>query len=242
MNRHREVIYARRRKALAAESLRADILVMIRKEIEAMVKAHTDDRTNEINHEALREAVKSIMPVNGELSEKLGRAHSTELADLVMSDAEALYDQRTEAFTPPVMAMAERYAYINALDRLWIEHLEAMDNLRNGIGLRAIGQRDPLVEYKREGFRMFKQTLALLDADVATTIFKLEVRREEALEQAPVETALTRAAEQASTNAGVVDGVQSGSSGGSRSTRRAAAKAVRPVGAPNPAKKRKKRR
>jgi preprotein translocase subunit SecA len=180
--------------------------------------------------------------VNGELSEKLGRAHSTELADLVMSDAEALYDQRTEAFTPPVMAMAERYAYINALDRLWIEHLEAMDNLRNGIGLRAIGQRDPLVEYKREGFRMFKQTLALLDADVATTIFKLEVRREEALEQAPVETALTRAAEQASTNAGAVDGVQSGSSGGSRSTRRAAAKAVRPVGAPNPAKKRKKRR
>ena len=86
-----------------------------------------------------------------------------------------------------VMKMVERYTYINAMDRLWIEHLEAMDNLRSGIGLRAIGQRDPLVEYKREGFRMFKQTLALLDAEIATTIFKVEVRTQAPEEAMPVE-------------------------------------------------------
>src|SRR5476651_463660 len=79
--------------------------------------------------------------------------------------------------------------------------LEAMDLLRGGIGLRAIGQKDPLVEYKREGFRMFKQLIALLDADVATTIFKVSVRQEEVPLAAPVQTALTRAAEQAQTNA-----------------------------------------
>src|SRR6185503_12176033 len=193
MNRHREVVYARRRKALQAESLRDDILEMIRAEVKAMVQAHTNDRTGEIDHAAIREAVGTILPVSDQLADQLECSHPTELTDLVMTEAEGLYDARSEQFTPPVMRMVERYAFINALDRLWIEHLEAMDSLRSGIGLRAVGQKDPLVEYKREGFRMFKQLMGLLEAEVATTIFKVEVRREEAVE-APVETALTRAA------------------------------------------------
>jgi preprotein translocase subunit SecA len=149
------------------------------------------------------------------------RAHETELTDLVMEDVERHYEHRTEHFTPAVMRMVERFTYINALDRLWIEHLEAMDSLRSGIGLRAIGQRDPLVEYKREGFRMFKRFMALLDAEIATTIFKISVTQEAAAE-APVETVLTRAAEQASTNAGM-DGIQPNASpeGRSRQERRA---------------------
>jgi preprotein translocase subunit SecA len=239
MNRHREVIYSRRRKALAAESLRADILEMIRKELEAMVRAYTDSRTNEVNHAALREAIGSIAPVSDNLAETLERAHPSELVDLVMEQVNALYDDRTETFTPPMMRMVERYAYISALDRLWIEHLEAMDSLRNGIGLRAIGQKDPLVEYKREGFRMFKQLLGLMDAEVATTIFKLAIQQQEVpVGDAPVETALTRAAEQASTNTAPVDGVQA-PQGGSRAERRS-----RPAnfGAPSATKKRKKRR
>jgi preprotein translocase subunit SecA len=243
MNRHREVIYARRRKALKAESLRADILVMIRTELAAMVQAHTDSRTSEINHAALRDAMATILPVSGELADQLERAHVTELVDLVMNEVDHQYDARTEAFTEPMMRVVERFAYISALDRLWIEHLEAMDALRNGIGLRAIGQKDPLVEYKREGFRMFKQLLALLDAEVATTIFKLSIsRQEEAPAEAPVETALTRAAVQASTNAGgaAVDGVQARR--GSRAERRADVRPTRPVDAPSATKKRKKRR
>jgi preprotein translocase subunit SecA len=239
MNRHREVIYGRRRRALAAEDLSEEILEMIETEIKAMVQAHTDTRTLEVDHPALRDAVSSIWPVSGELAETLERAHSSELVGLVMDEVREGYKARTEAFTPPVMRMVERYAYIGALDRLWIEHLEAMDGLRGGIGLRAIGQRDPLVEYKREGFRMFKQLLALMDAEVATTIFRVSVRQEEVTGAgAPVETALTRAAEQASTNA--ADGAPVGDgSRASRSERRA-----RPahVGAPSATKKRKKRR
>jgi preprotein translocase subunit SecA len=247
MNRHREVIYARRRKALAAESLRDDIVEMIRTELAAMVQAHTDSRTGEINHDAVREAMNTILPVPDELARKLERAHPSEIAGLVMEEVKALYDARTEAFTPPLMRMVERYAYITALDRLWIEHLEAMDSLRNGIGLRAIGQRDPLVEYKREGFRMFKQLLGLLDAEVATTIFKLAIQQQEAPPvDAPVETALTRAAEQASTNT-AVDGVQAPSAraaGASRAERRARPASMGAPSATKPpaAKKRKKRR
>ena len=238
MNRHREVIYARRRKALAADSLQEDILDMVRKEVVAMVAAHTDGRTSEIDHPALNEAIGSIFPISQELAGQMQSAHESEITDLIMDEATALYEHRGAHFTPPVMRMVERYTYINALDRAWIDHLEAMDSLRNGIGLRAIGQRDPLVEYKREGFRMFKQLVALLDAEVATTIFKVSVTQEAAEAEAPIDTPLTRAAEQASTNLDV-DGLQASGNTPSRQERRAK---PRPVAAAAVTKKQKKRR
>jgi preprotein translocase subunit SecA len=249
MNKHREAIYSRRRKALSAESLRDDILGMIRAQAVAMVTAHTNARTSEVDQSALREALLTMMPLSQELTDKLERAHHTELVDLIMDEAEALYNERTERFTPELMRVAERLTYVNALDRLWIEHLEAMDSLRSGIGLRAIGQRDPLVEYKREGFRMFKQLVALLDAEVATTIFKVSIQREQAPLDATVETALTRAAEQARTNAPAEGGALAAGDGdaqgsGSRAERRARERTVVISGSAtkNTNKKRKKRR
>jgi len=211
---------------------------MIRVEVDAMLQAHTNSKTSERDNEALREAISSILPVADDLAQSLRQAHDTEVTDLVMAEATALYEQRVNEFLPGAMRMVERFTYINALDRLWIEHLEAMDSLRGGIGLRAIGQRDPLVEYKREGFRVFKQLIALLDADVATTIFKVTVQTDAPAVSAPVETALTRAAELASTNVGV-DGIQAPATGESRQERRAK---VRAVGKPSATKKHKKRR
>ncbi len=238
MNRHREVVYARRRKALASESMREDILAMIEREIRAMVVAHTNEKTSEVDHAAMNEAVASVIPVSAELADRLQRAHNTELGDILMEEVTGLYDARLAHFTEPVMKMVERYTYINAMDRLWIEHLDAMDNLRSGIGLRAIGQRDPLVEYKREGFRMFKQTLALLDAEIATTVFKVEVRTEAPEQAMPVQTALTRAAEQSVTNS---PGEGGEAAEGSRAERRARSKAPQAAGR-TATKKKKKRR
>lgn len=233
MNKHREVIYAKRRKALSEPELREEIMSMIRNEVAAMVRAHTNERTGEVDLAKIEEAVRTIMPLDEDTLKALEKAHPTELTDVLMGMAEKMYNFKEESLTEPLMRMAERLTYVNALDRLWIEHLEAMDALRNGIGLRAIGQRDPLVEYKREGFRMFKQLLALLDAEVATTIFKVEIRRE----AMPVETALTKAAEQASTNASS-DGGNANESG-SRAERRASAKVPH---AHSQNKKKKKRR
>jgi len=253
MNKHREAVYARRRRALEAERLRDDIMEMVASQAKAMVTAHTNARTGEVDFEALKEAVGSIMPVSDELADKFSRAHPSELADLIEGEATALYDAREAAFTPDLMRLVERFTYVTALDRLWIEHLEAMDALRGGIGLRAIGQRDPLVEYKREGFRMFKQLLGLLDAEVATTVFKMQIARQEA--PAPgdgVETALTRAAATARTNTpGIEAGAAAASGGeaaasGSRAERRARAHAGAATssgsGSSKPNKKRKKRR
>lgn len=165
----------------------------------------------------------------------------------MMDNVSAEYDARVTQFTPEVMPLVERFVYVNALDRLWIEHLEAMDSLRNGIGLRAIGQRDPLVEYKREGFRMFKQLVGLIEAEVATTMFKVAIQRHDdhihaAAESVEVpqglglvDTALTRAAAEARSNAST-EAAPAGD-GGSRSQRRAKPDIARV----NP-KKRKKRR
>jgi preprotein translocase subunit SecA len=250
MNKHREAVYARRRRALSAESLREDIEEMVRTQVAAMAAAHTDARTSEVDQPALREALGTLLPVSPELAAALERAHHTELVDLVMEQAVAIYDARTADFTPQIMRLAERYVYISSLDRLWIDHLEAMDNVRSGIGLRAIGQRDPLVEYKREGYRMYKQFLSMLEAEIAMGIFRVTVNREAVpAAEAPVETALTKAAAQAQTNAGAVDGLAAGSGaseGGSRAQRRAAshsgAGGNAGGGSHHGSKKRKKRR
>jgi len=243
MNRHREVIYARRRRALESESLRSEVLEAIRHEAEAIVTAHKDLRTNEIDHSKLVTTLESILPAETIAPLKLDTLHETELVASVMGEAERQYDVRLQQYGPQLMRYVDRTVYLKALDGLWIEHLEAMDNLRGGIGLRAIGQRDPLVEYKREGFKMFGRLLGLLEAEVATSVFRVVVTQNEQT-TAPVETELTKAAK----NARPVDAVLPGdngsgrtvdASGGSRAQRRS-----RPsvVGQPSATKKRKKRR
>ena len=236
MNRHREVVYARRRKALEAERMREEIEEMTTKQFEAMVQAHTDSRTGEVDGEALHAAVANVLPHDESLHEIMEKAHPRDLPEVLRTEAARIYDEREAQYGKEGMKLLERLTYINVLDRLWIEHLEAMDNLRGGIGLRAIGQRDPLVEYKREGFRMFQQFIGFLEGEIASSIFKVTLTREPA-EAMPIETVLTRAAEQASTNS--VDAI-SGTIG-SRSERRS-----RPlnVGQPKATKstKKKKRR
>jgi preprotein translocase subunit SecA len=201
-----------------------------------MVQAHTDSRTGEVDGEALHTAVANVLPHDDSLHEIMEKAHPTELPEVLSAEAERLYDMREAEYGEEGMRILERLTYINVLDRLWIEHLEAMDNLRGGIGLRAIGQRDPLVEYKREGFRMFQQLIGFLEGEIAASIFKVTLTREP-VDAMPIETVLTRAAEQASTNS--MDGVQG--SAGSRAERRSRPQTVGQPKATKSNKKKKRR-
>jgi preprotein translocase subunit SecA len=227
MNRHRESVYGKRRAALAAtEGLREEIEGMLEEQLRAVVAAHTNQATGEMDLEGLREALGNILPLTDEMWQQVERAHPSEIAGLTMDEAHRVYDAREQDFTPETTRIVERFVYLSALDRLWINHLEAMESLREGIFLRSIGQRDPLTEYKREGFRMYKQLLGLFDAEVATNIFRVQISRETAPAEAPVETALTRAAEHARSNA-PLEGAEDGSNGGrSRAERRSAVKPV----------------
>ncbi|HSX45573.1 MAG TPA: preprotein translocase subunit SecA [Candidatus Saccharimonadia bacterium] len=198
MNKHREVVYARRRKALENQNLRPEITEMIVAELAAIVTAHTDAKTGVIDHEAIYEAAVGILPLDSDSKKKLANTHPKDILPLLNEQAEAVYDARVKEFGEDNMRIIERLTYLRTLDNLWIEHLEAMEGLREGIGLRAIGQRDPLVEYKHEGYRLFKSLISVMEAEIASTVFKVSIVHEH---QAPVETALTKAAREASTNA-----------------------------------------
>jgi len=196
MNFHREAIYARRRRALEADSLRTEILEAVEHEAEAIVKAHIDARTGEIEQADMAKAFEAILPPELIPGLKLETLHESELVPTAMAEVTNQYESRLKEYGPDLMRFVDRTVYLKALDGLWIEHLEAMDSLRNGIGLRAIGQRDPLVEYKREGFKMFGNLLALLESEISTTIFRIVVTKDESV-TAPVETELTKAAKKA---------------------------------------------
>lgn len=207
MNRHREVVYARRRTALENEELRPEIEEMLAHEFKDVLTAHTDVRTEVVDESKVLEVIGAMMPLDQGTVDQLHKAHPSQWSELLTGQVKATYDAREKQFTADGMRIAERLTYLRILDSLWIEHLEAMDGLREGIGLRAIGQREPLVEYKREGFKLFQQLLAILEREIASTIFKVTIQTHHHHEHdanglpiMPVETAITKAAELASTS------------------------------------------
>lgn len=224
MNRHRDVIYTRRRRALSSKNLRPEIEEMIKHEFAQMATAHTDTRSGMVDTAKVIENATGIMPLSPELVAQIEKADPRDIGELLFEAAKALYDQREEVFGND-MRILERLVYLRVLDTLWIEHLEAMEALGQGIGLRQIGQRDPLVEYKAEGYRLFGRLIGLIEAEIATTFFKYSITREEPIAEQPLDTAITRAQDTLRTNnpeAGVGEVAQSDS--GSRAQRRAAAK------------------
>ncbi len=204
MNKHRTAVYTRRRKALENANLRPEIQTFVEHELEAIVGAHTDSRLGTVDFEAIKDSVSSTLPLSDEQIRQVEQAHPNELAETLNQMAHHLYEHRIAQFGEDPMRLMERLIYLRVLDNLWIEHLEAMDSLRSGIGLRAIGQRDPLVEYKSESYRMYKNLIAIMEAEIASTIFKASIGPAESAE-APVETALTKAAKEAGTNAPLDD-------------------------------------
>jgi preprotein translocase subunit SecA len=94
-----------------------------------------------------------------------------------------VYDQREVEFSEPVMRQIEKIVMLQTLDSLWKDHLLAMDHLKEGIGLRGYGQRNPLVEYQKEGFEMFESLMRVMQQDVVEKVFSVQVRREEDVQQ-----------------------------------------------------------
>jgi preprotein translocase subunit SecA len=188
MNRHREVIYRKRDEILAAEpeAVRQMILELVDSEIEYVVSFHanTDDPQG-WNIQEIYETVNSIFPVaaeqrqaltalqpsEGKLDDAKARTKVVEyLADL----AQQRYDGMIEKVGDPKLVYAiERAFYLRAIDTLWVEHLDQMAYLREGIGLRGYGQRDPLVEYKNEAYGMFTELIANIQKQVVYSIYKM---------------------------------------------------------------------
>ncbi|MEY4398034.1 MAG: hypothetical protein RLZ53_610 [Actinomycetota bacterium] len=182
MSRQRDAIYSDRRHILEGDSLDTRVDEFLVDVIETVVSQHTGDTSADWNLEDLWRDLKAIYPVGLEISEVLAeagtRARLTKkfLTSELISDARVAYSQRTQVIGEDAMRELERRVVLSVIDRKWREHLYEMDYLKEGIGLRAMAQRDPLVEYQREGYGMFQQMTGAIREEVITYMFNLEVQ------------------------------------------------------------------
>jgi preprotein translocase subunit SecA len=184
VNKHREVIYAERKKILSGADLKANILSMVRDEIQSLVAKHLNNVSNELegkqsNLSGLFEDISTIFPLPPQFrSDGLSELSAQQIAEKLTDYANELYNQREQELGPDNMRIAERLVMLRVIDRLWMEHLTAMEHLREGIGLRAVGQEQPLVVYKREGHAFFEALLASIQHDVAHSIYHVGIAKE----------------------------------------------------------------
>ncbi|MDH4299830.1 MAG: preprotein translocase subunit SecA, partial [Dehalococcoidia bacterium] len=157
VNTHREVIYAERKKILSGADLKGNIISMVQDEIKDLVGRHLGNVSYEREEEkqsnlsGLLEDVSTVFPLSPQLrSDGLSELSAQQITEKLTDYANELYNQREQELGPEKMRIAERLVMLRVIDRLWMEHLTAMEHLRQGIGLRAVGQEQPLVVHKRE--------------------------------------------------------------------------------------------
>ena len=181
MNTQREVIYKQRRQVLDGEDLKQSMLTMIHSVIETAVHGHMGERKH-MDAESFRAAVAPFRGVfltadelkltDAELQDKDAEA----LVRLVEDRALDLYGKKEQALGAPLMRELERVMMLRVVDEYWMDHLDNMTELRQGIGLRAYGQNDPVVEYKREGYEMFEDMVAAIQEETVRRVFVVRVQ------------------------------------------------------------------
>ena len=198
MNRHRKAIYAMRKEILRQPDIRGRIKAMIDEEVTAA--ANSPQLTSEGFDDQLRE----VFPFDEATLDRLFDSELTKFEATLKSAAHELYDSREQAFGDEVMRTVERQIYLQVLDNLWMQHLENMDHLREGIHWMAVGQQDPLVEYRRRSQLFFEEMQQTLRHDVLRALFHAEPIDESQLNR-PTETELTRAARGSISNASQIN-------------------------------------
>lgn len=239
MNSHREIIYARRRNVLDNTTLKDEILDMIKDEFEAIIASNTDEKTAEVDLEKIAAAANNIIPITPDWAKSVKSKLTGDLLADLTDQAGVVYQQREEQFSAEGVRVMERLVCLKVIDSAWLAHLEAMDHLRAGIGLRGYGQRDPLVEYKAEAFTMFKRLERGINAEIAGTIFKVAISLEGA--PPPVETDITKGAQKAIASASSPETDDTKVTAKSRSSKRGPAKVIQ-TGKKSKKSKKKRRR
>lgn len=184
MNTQRETIYSQRLKVLSGEDVSGNILSMIDTTIENAVHAAVGEHqviTQEMI-DTLRHRFQGIFIGPEDFTytdEELDDLHSEGLVNELKDLAHKAYREKEENVGAPIMRELERVILLRNVDSKWMEHIDAMTELRNGIGLRAYGQYDPVIEYKREGFDMFDAMIDAIREDTVRMIFLAQIRRQE---------------------------------------------------------------
>ncbi len=183
-NKQREIIYGLRKKVLSGENLKDDILEKVKGDIENLVSIEPE-------HEGIIRGFCEILPFDDKsqanLKSQISRlpkpgagGQANLISEFLFKMVSDLYESREKQVGPELSREIEKFAYISSIDHLWMDHLDALDDLREGIGLRGYGQRDPLVEYKNEAFSMFEKLVRQIDYEVVRRIFRIQVAQKPA--------------------------------------------------------------
>jgi len=173
MNRHRKATYSMRREILHQEDISKRIKQMIRDEATAMAASP------QLTSEDFEDIVREVFPLDEAQLDRLFDNDANKFGEALTGEATELYSAREEAFTPEIMRKIERDVYLQVLDALWMQHLENMDHLREGIHWMSVGQQDPLVEYRRRAQLYFEEMQQQLRHDVLRTLFHSQPISEE---------------------------------------------------------------
>ncbi len=188
MNTQREVIYKQRRQVLDGEDMQQYIQNMLRNTVENAIQGHMGEQKH-MDAEAFQEAISLfrtmfLMPDELHLTDEELAQHSVdELKEMVMEKAQSAYQRREEEFGSVLMRELERVIMLRVVDEYWMDQIDSMNELKQGIGLRAYAQTDPVVAYKQEGFEMFEQMIAAIQEETLRRLFLVRIRTNEEIKR-----------------------------------------------------------
>ncbi len=178
INKQREVIYGERRKIISGSDLKVNILSMVSDEINTSIATHLSNEEDENALDNLLTDIGTIFPLPPEMKpQTLLHMKPKDIADKLIKYAAALYNEREKELEPDKMRLLERVLMLRIIDSLWVEHLTAIDYIRQGIGLQAVAQQNPLVAYKRKSHEMFQELTAAIQHNVVHTIYRMGIRK-----------------------------------------------------------------
>ena len=186
MNKQRQVIYGERQAVLKGEDIHEDILRFISETITSYIRGAQkgSDKPEDWDADGLWKALASVYPVSLDQDETMDSLEGLKgdkavkaLADKLVEDADSIYQQREDELGEKGSRQLERQVVLSVLDSKWREHLYEMDYLKDGIGLRGMGQRDPLVEYQREGYQMYNSMIDAIKEQTVQLLFNVDLKQ-----------------------------------------------------------------
>jgi preprotein translocase subunit SecA len=190
MNQQREVIYTQRREVLAGEDLKDSVTEMIEEQAEGIVdlyadeKAHPEDWDLKGLQDAVYQQFSFRWAAPSQEGDGLNREH---LKELLLQRTRDVYQRKEEEFGEATLRYLEKVIMLQSVDHHWKDHLLAIDQLKEGIGLRGYGQKDPRIEYQKEAYQMFLDMLDRIKKDTVEKLFAVQIAKEEEVKEMKVE-------------------------------------------------------
>jgi preprotein translocase subunit SecA len=220
MNRHRKATYSMRREILRSSDISKRVKILIEEEVRTLAESPL------VTTDQFEDVLREVFPFDEATLDRLFDSEADKFAKVLQTEATELYEARETAFTPAVMRKVERDIYLQVLDNLWMQHLENMDHLREGIHWMSVGQQDPLVEYRRRGQLLFEDMQRSLQHDVLVHLFHAQPVAPDNLDRA-IDTELTRAARGSVNNASAITAAETEFEAADFSDKRSAQATVR---------------